>query len=95
LSLVHETPLAGHLGIDKTYHKVSNHFYLLRLRKDVEQFFKTCHTWENLPPVALLTPIPAMEESLSYIIVDCVGPLPKMCTGNKYLLTILCTSTGK
>ena len=27
LSLAHETPMSGHLGINKTYHKILNHFY--------------------------------------------------------------------
>ena len=28
LSLAHETPLSGHLGVNKTYHKILNHFLL-------------------------------------------------------------------
>ena len=32
LRLAHETPLAGHLGVNKTYRKILNHFYLPRLR---------------------------------------------------------------
>ena len=27
LSMAHETPLAGHLGISKTYNKILNHFF--------------------------------------------------------------------
>ena len=27
LNLAHETPMSGHLGINKTYHKILNHFY--------------------------------------------------------------------
>lgn len=27
------------------------------------------------------------------MIVDCVGPLPKMKSGNQYLLTLMCAST--
>ena len=27
LSLAHETPMSGHLGVSKTYHKILNHFY--------------------------------------------------------------------
>ena len=27
LNLAHETPMSGHLGINKTYHKTLNHFY--------------------------------------------------------------------
>ena len=27
LSLAYDTPLAGHLGVNKTYRKILNHFY--------------------------------------------------------------------
>ena len=27
LNLAHETPMSGHLGVNKTYHKILNHFY--------------------------------------------------------------------
>ena len=27
LSLAHETPVSGHKGVNKTYHKILNHFY--------------------------------------------------------------------
>ena len=98
LSLAHENPLAGHLGINKTYRKVLQHFYWPGLRKDIVKFCTTCHTCQMIGKpnqcnqVAPLIPIPAMEEPFSRVIVDCVGPLPKTKSGNKYLLTIMCSS---
>ena len=76
LCLAHKTPLAGHLGIDKTYYKVLNHFYWPALRSDIKQFCRTCHICQLVGkpnkklPVAPLQPIPAMEEPFSRIIVD-------------------------
>ena len=76
LSLAHETPLAGHLDINKTHYKMLNHFYWPGLRGDTKQFCKTCHTSQLVgrpngkPPIAPLKPIP---EPFSCIIVDCVG----------------------
>ena len=29
LSLAHETPMSGHIGVNKTYHKILNHFIVL------------------------------------------------------------------
>ena len=43
LSSVHETPLAGHLGINKTYYKIVRHFYWPGIRKDAVEFCRTCH----------------------------------------------------
>ena len=45
LNLAHETPMSGHLGINKTYHKILNHFYWSGLKSDVSQFCRSCHTF--------------------------------------------------
>ena len=99
LSMAHETPLAGHLGITKTYDKILQHFYWPELKKDMIQFCRSCHTCQMIGkpnqtiPKANLQPIPAFQEPFSRILVDCVGPLPKTKTGNQYMLTIMCAST--
>ena len=99
LHLAHEGPLAGHLGINKTYQNVLQHFYWPGLRQDVVTFCKSCHTCQvtgkpnQSHRVAPLIPIPVMEEPYNRVLVDCVGPLPKTRSGNQYLLTIMCTST--
>lgn len=43
LSLAHQNPFSGHLGINKTTLKVLQHFYWPGLRRDVKQFCKTCY----------------------------------------------------
>ena len=99
LSIAHESPMSGHLGINKTYHKISNHFYWPGLKSDVSKYCKTCHTCQMVGkpnqtiPKAQLQPIPAFDEPFSRILIDCVGPLPRTKSGNEYLLTIMCTST--
>ena len=99
LSLAHDTPLSGHLGINKTFQKIITHFYWPGIRKDVVEFCKTCHTCQivgkpnQVIPKAPLKPIPAFEEPFSRFMIDCVGPLPKTKSGNQYLLTIMCVST--
>ena len=97
-SLAHETPLSGHLGVNKTYHKILNHFYWPGLKADVSNYCRSCHTCRvvgkpnQVIPKAGLQPIHAFDEPFSRIIIDCVGPLPKTKSG-KYLLTIMCAST--
>ena len=99
LSIAHESPMSGHLGINKTYHKIINHFYWPGLKLDVSKYCKTCHTCQMVGkpnqtiPKAQLQPIPAFDEPFSRILIDCVGPLPRTKSGNEYLLTIMCTST--
>ena len=99
LKLAHESPLGGHLGINKTYSKITKHFYWPQIRHCVAEFCKTCHTCQMVGkpnqkiPVAPLKPIPAFEEPFSKVIIDCVGPLSKTKSRNQYLLTIMCAST--
>ena len=99
LRITHESPMAGHLGINKTYHKIINHFYWPGFKSDVSKYCKTCHTCQMVGkpnqtiPKAQLQPIPAFDEPFSRILIDCVGPLPRTKSGNEYLLTIMCTST--
>ena len=44
LKLAHESSMGGHLGINKTYSKITKHFYLPQIRHCVVEFCKTCHT---------------------------------------------------
>ena len=94
LKLAHETPMSGHLGVNKTYHKILNHFYWPSLKTDVSNYCRSCHTCQvvgkpnQVIPKAELEPIPAFDEPFSRIIIDCVGPLSKTKSGNEYLLTI-------
>ena len=98
-SLAHKTPMSGHLGVNKTYHKILNHFYWLGLKTDVSNYCRSCHTCQvvgkpnQVIPKAGLQSVPAFDEPFSRIIIDCVGPWPKTKSGNEYLLTIMCAST--
>ena len=99
LNLAHETPMSGHLGVNKTYHKILNHFYWPGIKSDVSQHCKSCHTCQMVGkpnqtiPKAQIQPIPAFDEPFSRVIIDCLGPLPKTKKGCEYLLTIMCAST--
>ena len=99
MSLAHDTPMAGHLGVNKACARILSHFYWPKLRKDVSEFCKSCHVCQMVGkpnkeiPSAPLQPIPAFEEPFSRVLVDYVGSLPKPRVGNQYLLTIMCTST--
>ena len=99
LSMAHETPLAGHLGVSKTYNKILNHFFWPLIKTDVSNFCRSCHTCQMVGkpnqkiPRAPLHPILAFEEPFSRVIIDCVGPLPNTKSGNEFLLTIMCAST--
>ena len=86
--------MSGHLGINKTYHKIINHFYWPGLKSDVSKYCKTCHTCQMVGkpnqtiPKAQLQPIPAFDEHsvgyLSTVLVLYFEPCQEMS---------MCTST--
>lgn len=99
LKLAHDSPLAGHLGIRKTYDRILRNFFWPGLKRDVVRHCNSCH-WcqvsgkpnQTIPP-APLYPIPAVGEPFERVLVDCVGPLPRTKAGNKFLVTVMCAST--
>ena len=99
LSLAHETPMSGNLGVNNTYNKILNRFYWHGLKADVSNNCRSCHTCQvvgkpnQVIHKAGLQPIPAFDEPFSRIIIDCVRPLPKSKSGNEYLLTTIRAST--
>ena len=99
ISISHDIPLAGHLGVNKTNERILAHFFRPGIRQTVAQYCKICKICQIVGKPnqkiqhAPLQPIPVFEEPFSKIIIDCVGPLPKTKSGNEYLLTIMCSTT--
>ena len=84
ISIAHDSPMAGHLGVKKTHGRILNHFWWPTLRKDVSEYCRSCHICQVVGkpnqkfPAAPLKPIPAFDEQFSRVIVDCVGPSQKL-----------------
>lgn len=99
MSMAHDLPIAGHLGIRKTFVRITNEFWWPSVKRDIANYCKRCHVCQlagkpNQPiPKAPLQPIPVYDEPFSRIIIDCVGPLPKTKGGNAYLLTMMCQTS--
>ncbi len=65
------------------------------MKSDISAYCRSCHVCQltgkpnqRIPP-APLHPIPVLGEPFEWIIMDCVGPLPKSKAGNQYILTIM------
>ncbi len=99
LQLAHESALSGHLGVTKTFHRVSKYFFWPGLKSSVSRFVRSCHTCQlagnpnQIVPPAPLIPIPVVGEPFERLLIDCVGPLPKSKSGHLYILTIMCAVT--
>ncbi|XP_028835757.1 uncharacterized protein LOC114790140 isoform X1 [Denticeps clupeoides] len=99
LTLGHDNVFAGHLGVTKTYNRILRYFFWPGLKADVAKLCRSCHVCQlagkpnqTIPP-APLYPVPVLTEPFEKIILDCVGPLPHTKSGNKYLLTLMCSAT--
>ena len=99
IRLAHEAPLAGHLGVRKTVERLRREFWWPSMSASVANFLKSCHICQLVGkpnqkiPVAPLIPIPAVDPPFTRVLIDMVGPLPPTSGGNKYLLTIMDTTT--
>ncbi|XP_024908484.1 uncharacterized protein LOC103397242 [Cynoglossus semilaevis] len=65
--------VAGHMGVQKTYHRILCHFFWPRLKKDVSAYIKTCHTCQltgkpnqTISP-APLYPVPNGKSKLCHV----------------------------
>ena len=94
LSLAHDGPLGGHLGVNKTYDRILRNYFWPGLKKDVKQHCRCCHICQvagkpnqSIVP-APLYPIPVVGEPFERILVDCVGPLPRTRGGQQVYIDI-------
>ena len=92
LKLAHETPLAGHLGRNKTTRRVLQRFYWPGVCRDVAKHCRCCPECQKAQnrreQPAPLVPLPVMAEPFARIAMDIVGPLPRSKSGHKYILVI-------
>jgi len=99
LELAHDAVMGGHMGVKKTYHKLTESFWWKGIRRNVAEYCRTCHVCQmtgkpnQRPKKAPLQPIAVIHEPFTRIIIDCVGPLPATTSRNQYLLTILDTAS--
>uniref|UniRef100_A0A8C6LM93 Gypsy retrotransposon integrase-like protein 1 n=1 Tax=Nothobranchius furzeri TaxID=105023 RepID=A0A8C6LM93_NOTFU len=99
ISMAHSSDWSGHLGVNKTYHSLLQHFFWPGMKKQVAMFCKECHVCQMVGKPnqvihpAPLHPLPVVITPFDHVIVDCVGPLPPSKTGKRYLLTIMCVAT--
>lgn len=90
LSACHDSPFAGHLGIHRTYARVRADYFWPNMRRDVEQFLRSCRECNARKDgphgnAGLLKSIPVGGPG-QLVAMDFLGPLPESNRGNKYIL---------
>ncbi|XP_068220052.1 uncharacterized protein [Palaemon carinicauda] len=97
LDLAHSAE--SHLGVNKTYKRVSEDYYWPGLGKDIKSYVASCHHCQvtgqpnqRIPPAPLQNVL-VPKTPFYNLIIDCVGPLAKTKRGNEYILTAMCPTS--
>jgi len=82
LQEAHDSPLAGHPGIFKTYRQLRQRFYWKGLKEDVQKYVNECKVCQQNKseltyPAGLLQPFPIPEKKWDSISMDFITCLPK------------------
>ena len=92
LELAHDSPVGGHLGVNKTLFKVRQTGYWVGMKRDVASWLRTCKECEGRKnPVPTRTaPMVTMHagEPLARVAVDIMCGLPLTERGNKCILVV-------
>lgn len=93
LYLAHSHALGAHLGMEKTYERVTSRFYWPGVKREVEDYCRQCAECQlHSPKVTYrnpLIPLPIIDVPFKRIGLDIVGPLPKSSRGHRYILVLL------
>ncbi|XP_048748044.2 uncharacterized protein LOC125660258 [Ostrea edulis] len=93
LSLAHDIPMAGHLGIKKTRERILKYFFWPGIFDDTKKYCRSCPkcqkgTSKTKVSKVPLIQIPRIDVPFQRIAIDMVGPLPRTKRGNQYVLVI-------
>ena len=90
LKEAHSRPQAGHLGVEKTYHRLSLRYYWPGIYADVAKFVRRCDPCQR-SKVEQDRPAGFMgqrivEQPWTVVASDVMGPFPRSKSGHKYVL---------
>ena len=93
---LHTSPIGGHRGVSKTYHRIRHYYYWENLKDDIQRRVQQCLPCQLKKLVRLkvrqpmvITDTPGIP--FHKIAMDIVGPVPKTKNGNEYMLTMQCS----
>jgi hypothetical protein len=77
----HNSPLSGHMGVDKTFHRLQANFFWQRMRHDIRKYVAQCSVcqstkYETKKPGGLLHPLPVPSGIWEDLSLDFITGLP-------------------
>lgn len=93
LQEVHSSPIGGHSGSERTYHRVKRSFYWRGLKGSVNRFVAECdvcqrNKGETVASPGLLQPLPIPERIWTDISMDFIEGLPNV-NGNTVIMVVV------
>lgn len=91
---MHEPPMSGHVGTEKTFEAVRRTFFWKTMRKDVNDFVRKCHQCQvnkssNQKPGGLLTPLAIPERRWEVVTMDLITSLPMTQSGHDAIVVFV------
>lgn len=92
LKISHDSPLAGHRGIQNTLDSVKEQFYFPKMSKIVSEYVQSCHQCQsrkvsNLKTKSKIVALPIPHEPFKVWQMDLFGPLQPSNNANTYVFT--------
>ncbi|XP_045541479.1 uncharacterized protein LOC123722976 [Papilio machaon] len=92
LKSFHDSPTAGHQGIERTLQRIREHFFFTGMRRYVTEYLKNCvdclkYKAANQKPAGLLQ-TPVLQQRSEVLAVDLFGPLPEGDQGQRWVLLV-------
>ncbi|XP_061727671.1 uncharacterized protein LOC133532834 [Cydia pomonella] len=93
----HDSPVAGHPGVDRTYQKIAQLYYFTGMRRIITDYVKACIHCQRYkaintkPPGLLQTPL--MNQRNEVLAMDLFGPLPPGDQGERWIFLVEDTAT--
>lgn len=95
LTLCHDDPASGHLGVTKTLEKLRSRFYWSSMFRDVKAWVATCKPCARrkrlpVPGRAPFGEMPMPDRPWQWVAMDIAGPFPRTDRGSRYILVVTC-----
>lgn len=94
LAECHDNELAAHLGIFKTFHRLSELYFWPSMKQDVIRYVGNCdtclaHKATNEGRAGLMGEPKMVSFPFQMLSVDLIGPFPRSSSGNQYILIVV------
>ena len=92
--MIHDSPIGGHLGLEKTMDKLTRVFYWKNMQDDVIRYLQACQACQMVKPMkqskfGLLQPLPILEQPWEQVSMDFITGLPLTIKGNDSILVFV------